>query len=82
MKMPDEIWACPDPNWEPTVDIYATREKLYDDQSRYIRAGSDEYVIIKRSELEGLLLSNAEEGINPEFDRGHNAAIDMILGET
>ena len=51
------------------------------DSELYIRADSDAYVIVKRSELEGLLLSNAEEGINPEFDRGHNAAIDMILGE-
>lgn len=37
-KMPDEIWAMPDSDWDPSVDIAARREKKYDHMVRYIRA--------------------------------------------
>jgi len=53
--MPDVLYACPDANWEPSEDIYASREKEFDHQVKYTRASSkDEWRDIESAPRDGM----------------------------
>ena len=42
-NLPDELWACQDGENEPSVDLFATREQIYDWQVSYARKTPDKH---------------------------------------
>lgn len=82
-NLPDEIWAEHCFTFDPTMIESCNAYKLPPagkELTKYIRADSEDYVILKRSDLEGMKqYETALTELNKE-KVGYNQAIDDIMG--